>query len=101
MGFTAKKTYDIEVYVPSQQCYREISSCSHVGDFQARRLFGRYKMKDGTMGFLHSLNGSSLAVGRALVAVVENYQQADGGIAIPAVLQPYMNGLTVIPPRPR
>ncbi len=92
MGFTAKKTYDIEVFMPAQNCYREISSCSNVGDFQARRLQGRYKDKDGMIHFLHSLNGSGLAVGRALVAVMENYQDEDGNITVPTLLQSYMNG---------
>ncbi|MDI9313264.1 MAG: serine--tRNA ligase [Hydrotalea sp.] len=96
MGFAAKKTYDIEVFVPAQNCYREISSCSNVGDFQARRLHGRYKDKDGTMKFVHTLNGSGLAVGRALVAVMENYQSSDGGVDVPAVLQPYMAGMAKI-----
>src|SRR5690606_27710047 len=94
MGFGARKTYDLEVWVPSQNTYREISSCSNCGDFQARRMNGRYKPKaDGPTEFIHTLNGSGLAVGRTLVAVLENHQEADGSIAIPAVLQPYMGGL--------
>ena len=96
MGFAAKKTHDIEVFVPAQDCYREISSCSNVGDFQARRLQGRYKDKDGNMKFVHTLNGSGLAVGRALVAVMENYQDRDGNIEVPTILQPYMQGLKKI-----
>ena len=96
MGFAAKKTHDIEVFVPAQDCYREISSCSNVGDFQARRLQGRYKDKDGNMKFVHTLNGSGLAVGRALVAVMENYQDQDGNIDVPTLLQPYMQGLKKI-----
>lgn len=93
MGFGARKTYDLEVWMPSQNMYREISSCSNCGDFQARRMMARYKNADekGTT-FVHTLNGSGVAVGRALVAILENYQQADGSIAIPDVLQPYMRG---------
>jgi seryl-tRNA synthetase len=95
MGFGARKTYDLEVWVPSQNTYREISSCSNCGDFQARRMNGRFKPKaDGGTQFIHTLNGSGLAVGRTLVAVLENYQQADGSVEIPAVLRPYMGGLT-------
>ncbi len=94
MGFTAKKTYDLEVWLPSQNTYREISSCSNCGDFQARRMDARSK-KAGEKGtrFVHTLNGSGLAVGRTLVAVMENYQDENGRIAIPDVLQPYMGGL--------
>ena len=94
MGFTAKKTYDLEVWLPSQNTYREISSCSNCGDFQARRMDARTK-KAGEKGtrFVHTLNGSGLAVGRTLVAVMENYQDENGRIAIPDVLQPYMGGL--------
>jgi seryl-tRNA synthetase len=97
MGFGARKTYDLEVWLPSQNTYREISSCSNCGDFQARRMDARTK-KAGDKGtrYVHTLNGSGLAVGRTLVAVMENYQQDGGAIAVPAVLQPYMNGLTVI-----
>lgn len=99
MGFGARKTYDIEVWLPEQKTYREISSCSNCGDFQARRMNARFK-SDHTKGteFIHSLNGSGLAVGRTMVAILENYQQADGSIAIPAALQPYMGGQTVISP---
>jgi seryl-tRNA synthetase len=97
MGFGARKTYDLEVWLPSQNTYREISSCSNCGDFQARRMDARFK-KAGDKGtrYIHTLNGSGLAVGRTLVAVMENYQQEGGAIAVPAVLQPYMNGLKVI-----
>lgn len=87
MGFCAVKTYDLEVWVPSQNTYREISSCSNCGDFQARRMNTRFKDADGKNQFVHTLNGSSLAVGRTLLAIMENYQQADGSIAIPEVLQ--------------
>jgi len=97
MGFAASKTYDIEVWLPSQNTYREISSCSNCEDFQARRMNTRYKPR-GTKGtrFVHTLNGSGIAVGRCLIAVMENYQQKDGSIRIPDVLVPYMNGLTEI-----
>jgi seryl-tRNA synthetase len=97
MGFGARKTYDLEVWLPSQNTYREISSCSNCGDFQARRMDARTR-KTGEKGtrFVHTLNGSGLAVGRTLVAVMENYQDENGKIAIPAVLQPYMGGLTQI-----
>ncbi len=94
MGFSAQKTYDLEVWLPSQNTYREISSCSNCGDFQARRMDARFKRAgEKKTEFLHTLNGSGLAVGRTLVAVMENYQQADGTIAVPAALQPYMGGL--------
>jgi seryl-tRNA synthetase len=97
MGFSAQKTYDIEVWLPGQDAYREISSCSVCGDFQARRMDARYRSKaDGKPHFVHTLNGSGLAVGRTLVAVLENYQQADGSVAIPDVLLPYMGGITKI-----
>ena len=94
MGFGAKKTYDLEVWLPGQNRYREISSCSYCGDFQTRRLGGRFKV-NGQKGttYLHSLNGSGLAVGRTLLAIMENYQQEDGSILVPEVLQPYMGGL--------
>lgn len=97
MGFSARKTYDIEVWLPGQGRYREISSCSNCGDFQARRMDARYRpgTEKGTR-FVHTLNGSGLAVGRTLIAVMENYQQGDGTIAVPDVLKPYMNGLEVI-----
>ncbi|WP_447910003.1 serine--tRNA ligase [Brevundimonas bullata] len=94
MGFSAQKTYDLEVWLPSQNTYREISSCSNCGDFQARRMDARFKRAgEKKTEFLHTLNGSGLAVGRTLVAVMENYQQEDGSIAVPAALLPYMGGL--------
>ena len=94
MGFASQKTYDIEVWLPGQDAYREISSCSVCGDFQARRMDARYRAKaDGKPHFVHTLNGSGLAVGRTLVAVLENYQQDDGSVLIPDVLKPYMGGL--------
>lgn len=96
MGFGACKTYDLEVWVPSQNTYREISSCSNMGDFQARRMKARYRVDAKKTEFVHTLNGSGLAVGRTLLAVMENYQRADGSIEIPKVLQPYMGGLTFI-----
>lgn len=96
MGFGATKTYDLEVWVPSQAKYREISSCSNCGDFQARRMQARYRNAEGKPELVHTLNGSGLAVGRTLVAVLENYQQADGSIRVPDVLKPYMGGLEVI-----
>ena len=101
MGFTAKKTYDLEVWLPGQNAYREISSCSNCGDFQARRMNARYR-PEGAKGteFVHTLNGSGLAVGRTLVAVLENYQQADGSVDVPQVLLPYMGGLTRLVPTP-
>ena len=97
LGFSNAKTYDIEVWLPGQDRYREISSCSHYTDFQARRMNARYR-PEGEKGtrFVHTLNGSGLAVGRTLVAVLENYQQADGSIVVPEVLRPYMGGLEVI-----
>ncbi len=96
MGFGSSKTYDLEVWIPSQNAYREISSCSNMGDFQARRMQARYKAGQNKPELLHTLNGSGLAVGRTGVAILENYQQADGSIRIPKVLQPYMGGLEVI-----
>ena len=96
LGFSAAKTYDIEVWLPSQDTYREISSCSNFTDFQARRMKARFRNAEGKTEFVHTLNGSGLAVGRTLIAVLENYQQADGSIAIPEVLQPLMGGLTQI-----
>ncbi len=97
MGFSARKTYDIEVWLPSQQTYREISSCSNCGDFQARRMGTRFKRAGGAKPeFVHTLNGSGLAVGRTWIAVLENYQQADGSITIPDVLRPYLTGDTEI-----
>ncbi|MDA8943758.1 serine--tRNA ligase [Porticoccaceae bacterium] len=96
LGFSAAKTFDIEVWLPSQDTYREISSCSNFTDFQARRMKARFRNAEGKTEFLHTLNGSGLAVGRTLIAVLENYQQADGSITIPEVLQPLMGGLTQI-----
>jgi len=96
MGFGAQRTYDIEAWLPGQDTYREISSCSVCGDFQARRMNARYRDSDGKPQFVHTLNGSGVAVGRALIAVMENYQQENGSIAIPSALQPYMGGKTVI-----
>ncbi len=96
MGFASQKTYDIEVWLPGQNMYREISSCSVCGDFQARRMNARYRPKGGSPRFVHTLNGSGVAVGRALIAVMENYQQENGAIAVPAALQPYMGGLKMI-----
>jgi len=99
MGFTARKTFDLEVWLPGQQTYREISSCSNCGDFQARRMDTRYRPAEGKgTAFVHTLNGSGLAVGRTLVAVLENYQQADGSVTVPEVLKPYMGGLDVLRP---
>jgi seryl-tRNA synthetase len=98
MGFAARKTYDIEVWLPGENAYREISSCSQCGDFQARRMSARYRPAAGSkdIAFVHTLNGSALAIGRTLVAVMENYQQADGSILIPDVLRPYMADMTKI-----
>ena len=90
LGFSAAKTYDIEVWIPSQDCYREISSCSNTRDFQSRRMKARYKDSDGKKKFCHTLNGSGVAIGRALIALLENHQQSDGSIHIPAALKPYM-----------
>lgn len=96
LGFSAAKTYDLEVWLPGQQCYREISSCSNFEDFQARRMLARYRGQSSKPELLHTLNGSGLAIGRTLVAVLENYQQPDGSIEIPAVLQNYMGGIKSI-----
>ena len=93
MGFASQKTYDIEVWLPGQNVYREISSCSICGDFQARRMNARYRGKDGKTAFVHTLNGSGVAVGRALIAVMETYQEADGSIVVPDALAPYMGGI--------
>jgi len=98
MGFSATKTYDLEVWLPAQNTYREISSCSNCGPFQARRMQGRFKDAQGKKGLLHTLNGSGLAVGRTLVAVLENYQQADGSVRVPTALLPYMGGVEVLEP---
>jgi seryl-tRNA synthetase len=97
MGFASQKTYDIEVWLPGQSMYREISSCSVCGEFQARRMNARYRGKENRqVRHVHTLNGSGVAVGRALIAVIETYQQQDGSIAVPDVLQPYMGGLKTI-----
>jgi len=97
MGFGARRTFDIEAWVPGQNTYREISSVSTTGDFQARRMNARFKPKDGGKPqFVHTLNGSGLAVGRCLIAVLENGQQADGSVALPAVLAPYLGGKTTL-----
>jgi seryl-tRNA synthetase len=104
MGFGARKTYDIEVWMPGQDTYREISSCSTCGDFQSRRMNARWRPapvdggKAGKPEYVHTLNGSGLAVGRCLIAVMENGQREDGSIAIPSVLQKYMGGASVIRP---
>lgn len=98
MGFSSAKTYDLEVWIPSQNTWREISSVSNCEAFQARRMGARFKNEQGKNEFVHTLNGSGLAVGRALVAVMENYQQADGSIIVPEVLRPYMGGLEVLQP---
>jgi seryl-tRNA synthetase len=100
MGFASQKTYDIEVWLPGQNLYREISSCSVCGEFQARRMMARYRGKDGKPAFVHTLNGSGVAVGRALIAVMETYQEADGSIAVPDALAPYMGGIKKIEKKP-
>ncbi|NMG34532.1 serine--tRNA ligase [Azoarcus sp. TTM-91] len=99
MGFSAAKTYDLEVWLPAQGTYREISSCSNCEAFQARRMQARFKNAQGKNELVHTLNGSGLAVGRTLVAVLENYQRADGSVAVPKALQPYLGGLEVLEPR--
>jgi len=96
IGFAAAKTYDLEVWLPAQNAYREISSCSNCEAFQARRMQARYRNEKGKPELVHTLNGSGLAVGRTLVAVMENYQRGDGSIDVPAALRPYMNGLETI-----
>ncbi len=96
MGFSSQKTYDLEVWLPAQNTYREISSCSNFGAFQARRMQARFRNAQGKPELVHTLNGSGLAVGRTLVAILENYQQADGCVRVPEVLQPYMGGLKVL-----
>ena len=96
MGFGSTKTYDLEVWLPAQNTYREISSCSNCEYFQARRMQARFKNAQGKNELVHTLNGSGLAVGRALVAVLENHQQADGSIRVPAALRPYLGGLELI-----
>ncbi|RTZ59888.1 MAG: serine--tRNA ligase, partial [Gammaproteobacteria bacterium] len=99
LGFSASKTYDIEVWMPSYNRYREISSCSNCEDFQARRMKLRYKTKNGKNVYCHTLNGSGLAVGRTLAAILENYQQEDGSVIVPKALRPYLGGLEVIKPQ--
>ena len=97
LGFSAAKTYDLEVWMPGQQRYREISSCSNFEDFQARRMKARWRNPDtGKPELLHTLNGSGLAVGRTLIAIMENFQQADGKIEVPSVLREYMGGISTI-----
>ena len=98
MGFGAAKTYDLEVWLPAQNTYREISSVSNCEAFQARRLQARFKNAQGKNELLHTLNGSGLAVGRTLVAVLENYQQADGSVVVPEVLRPYLGGTAMLKP---
>ncbi|MGH8766410.1 MAG: aminoacyl--tRNA ligase-related protein, partial [Burkholderiales bacterium] len=93
MGFSSAKTYDLEVWLPGQDAYREISSCSNFEAFQARRMQARYRNEKGKPEALHTLNGSGLAVGRTLIAVLENYQNADGSVTVPAALRPYMGGM--------
>jgi seryl-tRNA synthetase len=100
MGFSAARTYDLEVWLPGQKAYREISSCSNCTDFQARRANLRYRPEPRAKPrFVHTLNGSGLAVGRTLIAVLENYQQADGSVLVPEALRPYLGGVEVIAPR--
>ena len=96
MGFSAAKTYDLEVWIPAQDTFREISSCSNCEDFQARRAMIRYRDDQGKIHYAHTLNGSGLAVGRTVAAVLENYQNADGTVTVPEVLVPYMGGITRI-----
>jgi seryl-tRNA synthetase len=97
LGFSASKTYDIEVWLPGQNIYREISSCSNFESFQARRAKIRYRKTGGKIDFVHTLNGSGLAVGRTVMAIMENFQKSDGSITIPEVLRPYMHGISQIP----
>ena len=98
-GFAAAKTYDLEVWLPGQSAYREISSCSNCRDFQARRMKARFRARDGEIDLVHTLNGSGVAVGRALIAVVENHQTKDGGIRIPDALRNHFGGAQIDPPR--
>ena len=99
LGFSSNKTFDIEVWLPGQKKYREISSCSNCGEFQARRMLTRFQsVEEKGTNFVHTLNGSGLAVGRCLIAIIENYQNEDGSITIPEVLRPYMDGLDKIKP---
>ena len=100
MGFSAARTYDIEVWLPGQDRYREVSSCSTCTDFQARRMNARFRPEgEKATRFVHTLNGSGLVIGRTIVAILENYQQEDGSVAVPAVLQPYLGGLNRLEPR--
>ena len=96
IGFSSAKTYDLEVWLPGQNAYREISSCSNFEAFQARRMQARFRNEKGKTELVHTLNGSGLAVGRTLVAILENYQRADGGVDVPMALRPYMGGLDTI-----
>jgi seryl-tRNA synthetase len=96
IGFASAKTYDLEAWLPAQNAYREISSCSNCEAFQARRMQARFRNAQGKPELVHTLNGSGLAVGRTLVAVMENYQRADGSIEVPAVLRPYMGGVEAV-----
>jgi len=97
MGSNSQKTYDIEVWLPGQDAYREISSCSNVGGYQARRMNARCRDREKITRYVHTLNGSGLAVGRTMIAILENYQQEDGSVIIPDVLRPYMGGNSLIP----
>jgi seryl-tRNA synthetase len=98
MGFAAAKTYDIEIWLPGQQAYREISSCSNCEAFQARRMQARFRNEKGRTELVHTLNGSGLAVGRTLIAVLENFQNADGSVSIPEALRPYLGGMSALKP---
>jgi seryl-tRNA synthetase len=98
LGFSAAKTYDLEVWLPAQEAYREISSCSNCEAFQARRMQARFRNAQGKPELVHTLNGSGLAVGRTLVAVLENFQQADGSVEVPAALRPYLGGAETLRP---
>ena len=98
MGFSAAKTYDLEVWLPAQNTYREISSCSNFGAFQARRMQARFRNEKNKTELCHTLNGSGLAVGRTLVAILENNQQADGSVVVPVALRSYMGGLELLTP---
>lgn len=96
MSFTASETHDLELWMPAQNKYREVSSCSNCLDFQARRMHTQYRDENGKLQYVHTLNGSGLAVGRTVAAILENYQNADGSVTIPEVLVPYMHGVTKI-----
>jgi seryl-tRNA synthetase len=98
MGFSSAKTYDLEVWLPGQSAYREISSCSNFEAFQARRMQARFRNEKGRPELVHTLNGSGLALGRTLVAILENYQNADGSVSVPEALRPYMGGMSVLKP---